>query len=542
MKRATVSNLRRVAFVFAAFLIAPALWAQKAVPDDGAADTKPETAKAAKPVDRSQSDKPADKAAKPAGDPHIKPGSDYPHWEWFIGYSYLYAHAGSGIPHFNGNGGSTNIEYNFNRWFGLVGDFGGYHTSTIDHVDVDLKQFSYAFGPRLNYRFGDRDRATLFGQLLLGGIHATGSALGTSGSDNAFAMAFGGGLDIGVAKHVAIRPAQFEYVLTTYDISGYRPQNNFRYSGGVVFRWGAKPITVNRPPTASCATDLASIMDGSGQTIPVRATASDPDGDTLTYAWSASGGNVDGSGPVVRWTQGNAGPGSYSVTARVDDGHGGNASCSANVRVDPKPAPRPPTVTCSVDRSTVQPGEIVNVSANGNSPEGFSLDYTWRANDGRVSGSGSRVQYDTTGLAPGTYAVTARVNDGHGGAADCVANVRVAAPAPKPQAARLGECVFKKVGSTRVDNVCSRLLDDAVVRLNNDPKSSLVLIGYQDPVKEKKGKIAETRAANAKKYVTSKKSGVDPSRVSTRTGQGAAGADTANRRVEVFLVPEGASF
>ncbi len=534
-----------VVFSAALFLASP-LGTQKADADDGAPDSKPaaaeKAAKAAKPAKPAQDQKDKTAAAKPSGDPHVLKGSDYPHWEWFLGYSYINGRVGSGIPSYNANGGSSSIAYNFKRWIGVVADFGGYHTGTIDHVSVDVNQFSYLFGPRLNYRFGDRDRETFFGQLLVGGVHGSATLLGASGSGNGFAMAAGGGFDVGVAKHVALRLGQFEYFLTNYDFgTGYRPQNNFRLSSGVVFRWGARPIATNRPPTANCSTDVNSIIQGSGEAVPVRANASDPDGDTLTYTWSANGGHVEGTGSVARWTPGDAAPGTYTITARVDDGHGGNASCSANVHVEPRPN-RPPRLTCSADRSTVLPGEIVNVTAEGSSPEGYPLEYTWRPNAGRVTGSGSRVQFDTTGLAPGSYAVTARATDGHGGAADCVADINVAAPPAKPQAQKIGECIFKKLDSSRVDNVCSRLLDDAVVRLQNDPKSTLVLVGYQDPAKEKTKNLAERRAENAKKYVTEKKHNIDPGRVTTRTEAGVAGADTANRRVDVFWLPEGASY
>lgn len=530
----------------AGLLLAPAGWAQKASMDDGTVGDKPSvsepTANPVKAAPAAQAAKQEQKQAKASKSSQSTSASDYPKWEWFLGYSYINGRVGSGIPTFNANGGSSSIAYNVNRWFGLAADFGGYHTGTIDHVSVDANEFSYLFGPRLNYRFGENSRNTLFGQILVGGVHGNASFAGASSGQNAFGMTAGGGLDFGVTKHVAVRVAQLEYMLTNYDFgNGYQPQNNLRFSAGVLFRWGGeKPVPPNRPPTAACYADVSSVTEGSGQSVPIRATASSPDGHSLTYVWSATGGRVEGTNETARWTPGDAAPGTYTITARVDDGHGGTASCSANVRVEPR-ALRPPSMTCSADRSSVMPGERVNVTADASSPEGFPLEYTWRSNGGRVSGSGSRVQFDTTGLAPGSYTVSGRVSDGHGGAADCVAGVNVEAPPTPPQAKKLGECVFKKVGSTRVDNVCSRLLDDAVLRLQNDPKGSLVLIGYSDPKKEAKGKVAEKRADNAKKYTT-KKGGIDPGRVSTREEKGVEGADTANRRVEVFWVPEGAKF
>jgi len=564
-----IENMRRSSLVFlmgAGLLFAPALFAQKSAPDDNATGAGPAASNAApqpakpdteaKPVAAEPAASEAaapDAAAPPANpapaksgsDPHIKPGSDYPHWEAFVGYSLLNARFGSGIDSKNANGGSASLEYNFTHLFGIVADIGGYDWGKITFPTsgpvTGAHAISYTFGPRLNYRFGSKDQHTFFGQILVGGAHSEYDAAATSTSKNAFAMAAGGGVDIGLTKHIAWRAAQVEYVLTNFDYhNGYQPQNNLRVSSGILFRWGAKPVMVNRPPTVSCSATPTSVMQGSGAAVEVRANASDPDGDPLTYVWSATGGRVEGSGPTVRWIPGDAAPGTYTISVRVDDGHGGTASCSSNVTVEPRPL-RPPTLSCSVDRGTVLPGEVVNVTAPGSSPEGFSLDYSWRTSGGRLSGSGPTVQLDTSGLAPGDYSVTARATDGHGGAADCMAGVRVQAPPEKPKAIKLGECIFKP-GSTRVDNKCSRLLDDAVLRLENDPKGTVVLIGYEDPVKEKKGKIAEHRTENAKKYTGKGEHEGLASRVNTRTGAGVEGADTANRRVEVFWVPEGAVF
>ena len=118
--------------------------------------------------------------------------------------------------------------------------------------------------------------------------------------------------------------------------------------------------------------------------------------------------------------------GSYTVTARVSDGRGGATSCSADIKVEPRPN-RPPTMSCSVDPSSVRPGGRVRVTATASDPDNDPLTYAWQSNGGQVSGSGAEVQVDTTGLTAGSYAVTGRVDDGRGGAADCRAQFSVEA-------------------------------------------------------------------------------------------------------------------
>jgi len=50
----------------------------------------------------------------------------------------------------------------------------------------------------------------------------------------------GGGFDIPVSKSFAIRPVQFDYVLTRFGNQlggGNNSQHNFRYQAGIVFRF-----------------------------------------------------------------------------------------------------------------------------------------------------------------------------------------------------------------------------------------------------------------------------------------------------------------
>ncbi len=155
----------------------------------------------------------------------------------FLGYSYVRAHPQSaGFPDFNLHGGSAAVAFNPSRYFGIVGDFGGYHARSAFSFNNNL--YTYMAGPRVTYRnFG---KVTPFAQALFGGAHLTGPVLGTSGSRNAFAMTAGGGLDINATNRVALRLIQAEYFLTRFrefSRNDRLNQHNMRLSTGVVFRW-----------------------------------------------------------------------------------------------------------------------------------------------------------------------------------------------------------------------------------------------------------------------------------------------------------------
>jgi outer membrane protein OmpA-like peptidoglycan-associated protein len=228
---------------------------------------------------------------------------------------------------------------------------------------------------------------------------------------------------------------------------------------------------------------------------------------------------------------------------RVDDGAGKTSSCSAPVRVDPKPRPPAPTMSCPADRSSVMPGERAQITATVNDQSNTALKYSWQTNGGQLvnaSDSSPTVQLDTSGLAPGTYTVTGRVENGAGGAADCSTSVTVQPPPAAPQASKISACSFTP-GSARADNVCKRMLDDAAVRLQNDPKAKVVLVGFADPKEPAAAKLAQRRSDECKKYLGGK-AGVDASRIDARSSSGTEGAGKENRRVDVVLVPDGATY
>ncbi len=168
-----------------------------------------------------------------------------PKAEVFAGYSYVRVNPGFvGAPGINFNGGSASFSYNPTGWLGLVGDFGGYHANAFG-IGADV--YSYLFGPKLALR---RGAFTPYVQTLFGGAHGSAgfdcpvlnsrtrpegnSQLSCGGSENAFAMTIGGGVDWNATDHIGIRFIQAEYLLTRFFSE---TQNNARISTGVVFRW-----------------------------------------------------------------------------------------------------------------------------------------------------------------------------------------------------------------------------------------------------------------------------------------------------------------
>ena len=123
----------------------------------------------------------------------------------------------------------------------------GASAGTYQHLN------NYLFGPTVTGQLG---RSAVFAHALFGEAHSSlgrgfnvpiigGISTGLT-SANAFAMAFGGGIDIGLTRHLAIRAVQVDYIRTQFNAidalttglssSLGNRQNSFRYSG-IVFRF-----------------------------------------------------------------------------------------------------------------------------------------------------------------------------------------------------------------------------------------------------------------------------------------------------------------
>lgn len=150
---------------------------------------------------------------------------DAPKAEVFGGYQYTRFNPGNGVTGINMNGWNAAVTGFMGSTFGITGDVSGAYKTL---GGVKTKTHFFLFGPTLASH--SSENFTPFAHVLFGVAHS--SALGVS--DNAFSMALGGGVDVKVANHVAVRLGQFDYLMTRF---ASESQNNFRYSAGIVFRF-----------------------------------------------------------------------------------------------------------------------------------------------------------------------------------------------------------------------------------------------------------------------------------------------------------------
>ena len=191
--------------------------------------------------------------------------NEHPKFEFFAGYSAL-GETGSRVislgPNagvdgdFEGQGFETSIIRNFNKHFGIKGDFSFHFNNESDRgpvtactpvcttvtQDFQLKTRVYNFLAGPEFKARNSTRFTPFVHAL-GGIAHTSATFTTPGptlnlllkkSDNSFAMALGGGLDIRASKRVSFR-ALMDYNPVFVHDSTVGTRDFFRFSFGVLF-------------------------------------------------------------------------------------------------------------------------------------------------------------------------------------------------------------------------------------------------------------------------------------------------------------------
>lgn len=186
-------------------------------------------------------------------------GQEYPTVEVAAGYSLVNVHPNlAPITSFNVNGGGGAFVYNVTNWIGIKADFYGYGAGSGFKNDI-LKTgysgavsgnvFTYMFGPQIKKHSG---KLQPFGEALFGAAHTNAYATilkaqnlyNGAGSNNGFAMEFGGGLDIPIGKTFEFRPVEVDYLGTHFGsnhVASYSAwQANFKYMAGVNLTFGGR--------------------------------------------------------------------------------------------------------------------------------------------------------------------------------------------------------------------------------------------------------------------------------------------------------------
>jgi outer membrane protein OmpA-like peptidoglycan-associated protein len=453
------------------------------------------------------------------------PGRQLPRYELGAGYSYVNFNPGSPFPSNNNNGVSGSFVYNASPYLGLVAEFSGYNIgSNVNGTGTNPNWNTWLFGPRLNLR--RFDYFVPFVEFLAGGAHGDAQLTGTT-SQNAFALAAGGGVDIVFSKHVAWRFAQIDYLMTNFsgaNLAGSARQDNLRLGTGIVVRFGLPnppPPAPKLPPTASCSASPASVYAGSNDLVAIHVSANSPDNFPLTYSYTASGGAVEGNGPEARWNSSGVNTGAYTISAKIDDGKGGTASCTAEIRVEERPH-HPPTVSVSANPATIKAGERSAITCDGASPDNLPLTYSYSASGGKVVGSGPQAQFDSTGVEPGTYNVKCEVTDSRNDTAAGSTNIEVQQPPPPPEMIRLEQrlslhSIYFPTAQPTVANPNGGLTPSQAETLNAlavdfkqylayKPDAHLILAGHADirGSKEYNDKLSERRVERARSYLVEK--------------------------------------
>jgi outer membrane immunogenic protein len=177
-----------------------------------------------------------------AGAQQVETAPRYAPLEISFNYSYARSNAAPGqCGCFNMNGGSSEVAFHAFRALSVVADLTGERAATIGATAGDgLSLVAFTVGPRFSHRFSG-GRFTPFVQGLVGAAHGfdglfPGSSGSLAGAANARAVLAGGGLDLTINRHLAIRAIQADYLRTQLPNGQGDEQNLLHLGAGIVFR------------------------------------------------------------------------------------------------------------------------------------------------------------------------------------------------------------------------------------------------------------------------------------------------------------------
>jgi opacity protein-like surface antigen len=157
-----------------------------------------------------------------------------PKAELFIGYNLQHTDlSNESLGTANLSGANVQGTAFLHKNLGITADISNSYGSDVLQSGENVRRYTYLFGP--TYALHTQSNFTPYVHALFGVDHerVSVSNLGDF-TDNSFAYTLGGGIDVKLVQHVALRPAQLDFLHTDHGSVG---QNNFRYSAGVVFKF-----------------------------------------------------------------------------------------------------------------------------------------------------------------------------------------------------------------------------------------------------------------------------------------------------------------
>jgi outer membrane protein OmpA-like peptidoglycan-associated protein/opacity protein-like surface antigen len=231
-------------------------------------------------------------------------------FETSLGYDYVRANAPPGdCQCFGLQGGYLSAGFHITNWFSIEAEVTGQHQNDISMLGQDLTLLTFAAGPKVHKMYGRFDP---FGQVLVGGAHGSDSYFPTgitsSPTSSSFAVQAGGGLDLLITQHLAVRLFNVQYLKTELPNGTNNEQNELMGGIGIVYRFNRMDASGQMkppPPSApagqlalSCSSNVNSIDQGNTLEIVAKALT-EPPNLTVTYTWTATAGTIVGSGDRV---------------------------------------------------------------------------------------------------------------------------------------------------------------------------------------------------------------------------------------------------
>ncbi len=136
-------------------------------------------------------------------------------------------------------GGTFELSAEVYRGLGIAVNIAGAEANNIQGTGIGLDTLTTTVGPR--YTWHQRSgRLSVFGQGLVGESHGWNSFFPQSGgavsTADVLALQVGGGVDVRVGHHLALRPIQADWIRTQFPNATTNVQNNLRLGAGVVLR------------------------------------------------------------------------------------------------------------------------------------------------------------------------------------------------------------------------------------------------------------------------------------------------------------------